>query len=260
MLGAHGLTLGGGISQFAAAVSDTLVKLQEQSALPRPPPAARMEAAPRPSCKEGMSLSEWRSFLHSWKLYKRSTRLTSDQETVQLWATMSPSVSKSLTNQGLSLDSGSADELLEHIKTFCCQGHNIIVERQRFLAITQHAGEKFAKYLARLKGQAEHADFTLECGKDTQCCGQNEGVRGCTSSPGSGGLLISYSEDMISSQAVRGLASDEHKREVLKSMVKDGLSKIDLSWLTKFITALEESGEAAKSLHGGAEVNRMSQH
>ena len=58
MLGAHGLTLGGGISQFAAAVSDTLVKLQEQSASPRPPPAARMEAAPRPSCKEGMSLSE----------------------------------------------------------------------------------------------------------------------------------------------------------------------------------------------------------
>ena len=43
-------------------------------------------------------------------------------------------------------------------------------------------------------------------------------------------------------------------------MVKDGLSKIDLSWLTKFITALEELGEAAKSLRGGAEVNRMSQH
>ena len=128
------------------------------------------------------------------------------------------------------------------------------------MAITQHAGEKFTKYLACLKGQAEHADFTLECGKDTQCCGQNEGVRGCTLSPGSGGLLISYSEDMISSQAVRGLASDEHKREVLKSMVKDSLSKIDLSWLTKFITALEESGEAAKSLRGGAEVNGMSQH
>ena len=85
-------------------------------------------------------------------------------------------------------------------------------------------------------------------------------MRGCTSSPGSGGLLISYSEDMISSQAVRGLASDEHKREVLKSMVKDSLSKIDLSWLTKFITALEESGEAAKSLGGGAEVNGVSGH
>ena len=129
--------------------------------------------------------------------------MTSDQETVQLWATMSPSVSKSLTNQGLSLDdSGSADELLEHIKTFCCQGHNIIVERQRFLAITQHAGEKFAKYLARLKGQAEHADFSLECDKDTQCCGQVEGEKGCTSSPGSEGLVISYSQDMIASQAI----------------------------------------------------------
>ena len=136
-----------------------------------------------------MSLTEWRSFLHSWKLYKLSTRLTSNQETVQLWATMSPSVSKSLTNQGLSLDdSGSADELLEHIKSFCCQGHNVIVEWQRFLAITQHAGEKFTKYLARLKGQAEHADFTLTCGKDTQCCGQEEGVKGCTSCPASGGL------------------------------------------------------------------------
>ena len=68
MLGAHHLTLGGSMSQFAAAVSDTLVKLQEQSALPHPPPAARMEAAPRPACKEGMSLSEWRLFLHLWQL------------------------------------------------------------------------------------------------------------------------------------------------------------------------------------------------
>ena len=146
MLGAHGLHLGGSMAQFAASVDATLAQLREQSASPRPPPAARMEAAHRPTCKEGMSLTEWRSFLHSWKLYKLSTRLTSDQETVQLWATMSPSVSKSLTNQGLSLDdSGSADELLEHIKTFCCQGHNIIVEQQRFLAITHHAGEKFTK-------------------------------------------------------------------------------------------------------------------
>ena len=121
MLGAHDLQLGGIMSQFAASVSDILTILREQSASPRPPPAARMEAAPRPACKEGMSLSEWRSFLHSWQLYKRSTRLTSDQETVQLWATMSPSVSKSLTNQGHSLDnSGSADELLKHIKSFCC--------------------------------------------------------------------------------------------------------------------------------------------
>ena len=133
------------------------------------------------------------------------------------------------------------------------------MEWQSFLAITQHAGKKSTKYLASLKGQAEHADFTLVCGKDTQCA-QEEGVKGCTSIPRSGGLLISYSEDMISSQAVRGLASDEHKREVLKSMVKDGLSKIDLSWLTKFITAFEESEEVAKSLRGGAEVNRMSQH
>merc|ERR1711951_53506 len=130
-----------------------------------------MEAAPRPACKEGMSLSEWRLFHHSWQLYKLSTRLTSDQETVQLWATMSPSVSNSLTNQGHSLDnSGSADELLKRIKSFCCQGHNVIVEQQKFLAITQHPGEKFVKYLASLKGQAEYADFSLECGKDTQCC------------------------------------------------------------------------------------------
>ena len=43
-------------------------------------------------------------------------------------------------------------------------------------------------------------------------------------------------------------------------MVKDGLSKVELPWLTKFITALEESGEAAKSLSGGAEVNGMSGH
>ena len=74
--------------------------------------------------------------------------MTSDQETVQLWATMSPSVTKSLTNQGHSLeDPGSADELMKHIKKFCCQGHNIIVERQKFLTITQHAGEKGCTYM-----------------------------------------------------------------------------------------------------------------
>ena len=73
MLGAHNLQLGGSMAQFAASVSSTKTILQEQSASPRPPPAARMEAAPRPACKEGMSLSEWRSFLHTWELYKCST-------------------------------------------------------------------------------------------------------------------------------------------------------------------------------------------
>ena len=181
MFGAHDLQMGGSMAQYADSVNQTLDLLRAQSASPRPPPAARLEAATRPTCKEGMSLTEWRSFLHSWKLYKLSTRLTQDQETVQLWATMSPSVTKSLTNQGHSLeDPGSADELMKHIKKFCCQGHNIIVERQKFLTITQHAGEKFTKYLARLTGQAEFADFTLECGKDTQCCAQKEGVKGCT--------------------------------------------------------------------------------
>ena len=46
MLGAHGLHLGGSMAQFAASVDQTLAILREQSALPRPPPAARMEAAP----------------------------------------------------------------------------------------------------------------------------------------------------------------------------------------------------------------------
>ena len=49
MLGAHDLQLGGSMAQFAASLSDTLAKLQEQSASPRPPPAARMEAAHRPT-------------------------------------------------------------------------------------------------------------------------------------------------------------------------------------------------------------------
>merc|ERR1712219_37852 len=146
---------------------------------------------------------------------------------------------------------------MKHIKSFCCQGHNIIVEQQKFLTITQHAGEKFAKYLAQIKGQTEFADFSLECGKDTQCCGQLEGEKGCTSSPGSDGLILAYANDMIASQAICGLASDEQKKEVLKTMVKDGLSKVELPWLTKFITALEELGEAIISLHGGAEVNGM---
>ena len=85
-------------------------------------------------------------------------------------------------------------------------------------------------------------------------------MKGCTSSPGSEGLIFSYANDMIASQAIRGLASAEQQREVLKVMVKDGLSKIELPWLTTFITALEESGEAAKSLGGGAEVNGVSGH
>ena len=65
MLGAHDLQLGGSMAQFAASVDQTMAQLREQSASPCPPPAARMEAAPRPTCKEGMSLTEWRSFLHS---------------------------------------------------------------------------------------------------------------------------------------------------------------------------------------------------
>ena len=51
MLGAHNLQLGGSMAQYAASVDATLALLREQSASPRPPPSARMEAAHRLTCK-----------------------------------------------------------------------------------------------------------------------------------------------------------------------------------------------------------------
>ena len=81
-------------------MSDTLAQLVAQGASPRLQ-SAKLESAPRPTCQEGMSLTEWRVFQHNWDLYKQSTRMAPDQESVQLWATLSPGVSKSLISSQL---------------------------------------------------------------------------------------------------------------------------------------------------------------
>ena len=68
MFGAHDFTLdGGGQSQFNHLVVDTLARLVEQGALSRLQ-SAKLEPAPQPDCKEDMSMTEWNTFLHSWKL------------------------------------------------------------------------------------------------------------------------------------------------------------------------------------------------
>ena len=139
-------------------MSETLATLVEQGALP-PLQSAKLQSTPRPLCQEGVSLTKWRIFKHNGCLYKQSTHMYSCQECALL-AMLLPGVSKSLISQGMSI-SDSVDGLFAAIEKLCVQGHNLVVERLKCFSLKQQAGEKFIKYLARLLGQADLADFSL---------------------------------------------------------------------------------------------------
>ena len=64
---------------------------------------------------------------------------------------------------------------------------------------------------------------------------------------------------MISSLAIEGLAIEEQHKEVLKYIDLNQLSKLDLAKLTKLVTSLEESWEAAKQISSPGNVSVVSQ-
>ena len=88
-------------------------------------------------------------------------------------------------------------DLLQAIKKLAVHGHNALVQKVKFMQIRQRTGERFVKYLSRLKGASSDSDFVLTCKETSNPCCEEEDC----------GKEISYGKKMVFFQALVGMSS-----------------------------------------------------
>ena len=91
--------------------------------------SVKAEKLSRPTLEEEISEVDWNFFLGEWKRYKRSTGLTGQSITDQLWACASANMKKRCHQSGAT-DQTEEAELLETMKKLSIKAQNTLVNVQ----------------------------------------------------------------------------------------------------------------------------------
>ena len=201
--------------------------------------SVKAEKLSRPTLEEEISEVDWNFFLGEWKRYKRSTGLTGQSITDQLWACASANMKKRCHQSGAT-DQTEEAELLETMKKLSIKAQNTLVNVVEFLAMAQETEEPVTQFASRLKGQAEICDFVIKCSK-----------AGCDTD-------VSYSDKMVSHQMVRGLEDPSIQEKVLAQAATD--KELDLKKITEFVIAQETGTRSSKILNSGAGIGKISDY
>ena len=166
---------------------------------------ARPESLPRPSISEGATEADFARFEDKWARYRRSAlaRATPQHIQDQLWACCSDELEVSVYNSGAST-STEEKELMDTIRKLAVRRQNSLVNTTQFLDMAQDSEETAGSFTARLKGQASTCSFSLPCPSST--CSQ----------------LVSYRDQMVAHQLVRGLGDPVIQEQVLAQGAESG--------------------------------------
>ena len=201
--------------------------------------SARAEKLPRPAVTEDIPESDWKFFVDSWSRYKRSTGLEGQSIIDQLWACASHSLAKACYESGATATS-TEEELLEIMKKLSIKAQNKLVNVVQFLSMSQDTDEPVAKFVSRLKGQSNVCDFTVTCSK-----------AGCNTA-------VSYADNMVSHQLVRGLEDVSIQEKVLSLAATE--TELTLRKITDYVVAQETGTRSSKILGGGAGVAKITDY
>jgi hypothetical protein len=199
------------------------------------------ESLPRPTISEGATEADFTRFQDKWLRYKRSTlaQATPRHVSDQLWACCSPELETSVYNTGANSNTEEY-ELMEKIKRLAVRRQNPLVNVSQFLDLAQDTEETAGSYMARLKGQASICSFALKCPAPN-----------CIQS-------VSYSDQMVAHQLVRGLEDPVIQEQVLAQGAENGSMNLDT--LIKFIEAKEAGKRSSHLLSSAGGLNRMSEY
>ena len=194
----------------------------------------------RPSVDIDTTESDWAVFLDDWKRFKRMAKLTAIVDTRDnLRQCCATQLNKMLFDvKGADiLDSATEEDLIGWIKAIAVKGVHKEVHRTTFVSIQQKQGEGGNAYYSRLKSASSLCDFRVAapsaCADDNCTCAHH-------------GMQISYQDDMVATQLVAGLYSNEHKSKILSDSAT--LTKLD-DKLEKLLV-LEKSDISMSSLGG----------
>ena len=187
----------------------------------------KIEAILGPSLKEGSSEGSYQFFLHEWRQYKDSVKMSEQELLKQLTYCVESDIRRKLFESSMGGEQNEASTL-EHLKRLCVKTQNRLVNVVEFGELVQGLDEPIAVNLARLRGAAANCGFKIKCNKDT--CDQ----------------IVDYSEDMIAHQLVRGLADSAVQEEILSKEATN--PNMSLDDIIKLVEA-KEQGKRSQRQH-----------
>ena len=190
-------------------------------------PSAKAERARRPELSSDISDEDWDYFVARWKSYKKATKLTGDYIVIQLMECCSDSIRRDHHRTYSGLEDGRDEEtVLGELKKIAVKKRNKAVNRVKLGDLKQERGEPIRRFAGRVRSLASVSEFKVKC-KGANC-----------------GADVSYAEEVIADQVVRGTADVEIQKDVLSHVDADTW---DLENLLKFIEG-KESGMASQGL------------
>ena len=202
-------------------------------------PSAKAEKLPRPTLDVEITEVEWTFFMSEWTRYKRSTGLTGQFVTDQLWACASDSLRRSCHQSGAT-ETTTEEQLLELMKKLSIKAQNRLVNIVQFLSMTQGTEEPVTQYISRLKGQSKVCDFSITCSK-----------AGCDTA-------VSYADKMVGHQLVRGLSDISTQERVLALAATE--ENLTLKKMTEYVEAQESGIRSSRLLEAEANVSKISDY
>ena len=195
--------------------------------------ASKPEKAKRPELAAEMSDEDWVYFTSRWADYKKATGISGDDVITQLMECCCESIRRDhhRTFSRADGDEGSAvTEVvrLQELKQLAVRKKNKAVNRVKLGTLRQDKGEPVRKFTGRVRSLAAVSEYLVNC----KSCKKD----------------VSYSEEVIMDQVIRGLSNPEIQKDVLSHMDADTLT------LEKLLTFVEgkESGQASQGLLSSA--------
>ena len=204
--------------------------------------AAKPDKLPRPTLEEGITEADWVWFEERWTRYKRSTGLDGQNVIDHLWACATDGLARRCYDAG-NCDKITEKNLLQRMKKMSIRAQNKLVNIVEFLSMTQNHDEPVAQFVSRLHGQAKVCNFSVKC--TAECCEDNDS-------------MITYADNMVSHQLVRGLQDTSVQEKVLALAATD--KDLNLKKISEFVEAQETGSRSSKLLGGAAGINVISDY
>ena len=187
--------------------------------------STKPEKAKRPELSGEVSDEDWAYFCARFEQYKDACKLTKTEDIVtQLLECASDQIRRD--HHRTYSGAGTRDEktILEQLKTIAVKKQNIAVNRMKLGSMKQGHGEPVRKFAGRVRSLATVCEYTVKCTRED-----------CN--------LITYAEEAIVDQVIRGLANTEIQKDVL------GSEKTNLEKLLIFVEGKESGHECGGKGH-----------
>jgi len=220
------------LQQIIAAATTAAVQASQH----RPPTTAPDRQA-RPTLSSGITPEKWSYFISKWNRYKCSTELTGQKLKYQLIECCDEELQLTIHRAfGDNVASKTEAQILQDIKRYAVKDENKLISRNSLRCMMQRADEDIKHFAARIKGQAEICDYTVQCTSPN--CGQ----------------IVSYIEEEIKDQICKGL----YDQEIRQAILSHHDQKLKLDELISFISTRELGKKSNVELNEGAQCSKIS--